>query len=47
MHAGELTHHYREFADEAAKMKTNTQFACVVNKGDRFLYENGKVSPNL
>lgn len=44
MHAGHAPYIYRDFVQEAAKKKYDTQLAYALNDGDRFLYQDGKIT---
>jgi hypothetical protein len=43
LHAREREVVYRDFAEQAAERKGNTDIICAENRGDRFLYSNGNM----
>jgi ankyrin repeat protein len=43
LHAREREVVYRNFAEQAAERKGNTDIICAENRGDRFLYSNGNM----
>jgi ankyrin repeat protein len=43
-HAVDNEYRYREFTDEAAEKNFKSKFMCAENKGDRFIYQNGRVA---